>query len=115
VTYAFAGFQAPLPKETQNKSSTIPVKFMLANFQGTSLYPNVTGIRVLVSGPATATASCPYNATISAYQCQLKLPGQPGTYTLTVQQQLATDWVTLVNTQAVTGKTNANGGTITLK
>jgi hypothetical protein len=88
---------------------------MLANYAGTSLYANVTGIRVLLSGPATATASCPYNATIAAYQCQLKLPSKTGTYQLTVQQQIGSDWVALANTQTVAGKPNANGDTIALK
>jgi hypothetical protein len=88
---------------------------MLANYAGSTLYPNVTGLRAVISRPATATASCAYSATIAAYQCQLKLPNTVGTYVLTVQQQLGTDWVALANTASATGKPNANGETIVLK
>jgi hypothetical protein len=115
VTHAFAGFQAPQPKSPQKKGSSIPVKFMLANYAGSTLYPNVTGLRAIISGPATATASCAYSATIAAYQCQLKLPNTVGTYVLTVQEQLGTDWVALANTASATGTPNANGETIVLK
>jgi hypothetical protein len=38
-----------------------------------------------------------------------------GTYVLTVQQQLGTDWVALANTASATGTANANGETIVLK
>ena len=115
MTHAFAGFQAPQPKSPQKKGSSIPVKFMLANYAGSTQYPNVTGLRAIISGPATATGSCSYSATISAYQCQLKLPNTAGTYVLTVQQQLGTDWVALANTASATGKPNANSETIVLK
>ena len=60
VTYGFAGFLTPLPKATQKKGSTIPLKFVLANHVGTATYANVTGIRVRITGPASATATCPY-------------------------------------------------------
>ena len=115
VTYGFAGFQSPLPKSTQSKGSTIPVKFALADFTDTTRYPNVAGIRVEISGPANATASCPYNAAISAYQCQLKMPAKAGTYVLAAEQQLGGDWVALANTAAATDKPTANGETIVLK
>ena len=115
VSYGFVGFQSPLPKSAQNKGSTIPVKFKLANHAATTTYPNVTQLRAQIRGPATATASCAYDATISAYKCPLKLPSTRGTYVLTVQQQLDGDWVTLANTASVTGKPNANSETITLK
>jgi alpha-tubulin suppressor-like RCC1 family protein len=115
VTYAFAGFQAPQPKSPQKKGSSIPVKFMLANYAGSTLYRNVTGLRAVISGPATATASCAYSATIDAYQCQVKLPNTVGTYVLTVQQQLGTDWVALANTASAAGTPNANGETVVLK
>jgi hypothetical protein len=115
VTHAFAGFQAPQPKSPQKKGSSIPVKFILANYTytGSIQYPNVTGLRAIISGPATA--SCSYSATIAAYQCQLKLPNTVGTYVLTVQEQLGTDWVALANTASATGTANANGETIALK
>ena len=115
VTYGFTGFQSPLPKSTQSKGSSIPVKFMLANITGTTRYSNVAGIRVEISGPASATAACPYNAVISAYQCQLKLPAKAGNYVLTVEQQLGGDWVALANIASATGNPNANGETIVLK
>jgi hypothetical protein len=115
VTYAFGGFQAPQPKSQQKGGSTIPVKFTLTDFGGTTDYPSVTSVRVLMSGPASATASCAYVPISAGYKCDLKVPKTKGTYTLTIQQQVGTTWVTLANTTAIVGKPVANGISIAVK
>jgi hypothetical protein len=115
VTYAFGGFQSPQPKSQQKGGSTIPVKFKLTNFSGTTNYPNLASIRVLMSGPASATAPCTYVAISADYKCNLKVPKTKGTYTLNIQQQVDTASVTLADASAVIGMPNANGISIVVK
>lgn len=119
VTHGFGGFTAPLPRASAKKGSTLPVKFTVTDFDGIRGFTALTGLRARMVGPATASASCGYVATIAAYQCDLKTPRTSGTYRLLVEQSVVTPdgvaWVALGDSASVAGAMAGNDLEIRLR
>jgi hypothetical protein len=110
VKYNFLGFLSPIPQSTFKASSTIPVKFMLANDAGTKisdaaaqdLVASPCKVKVFFSGGTPANNCATYNATTDTFQFVLKTSKSlsSGTYTISVEVS-APDGSGLVNKETV--------------
>lgn len=112
TTPYFLGFQSPLPKATVTRGSTLPVKFELGTMDGATTYTDVTDLRVTLT-PGATDAPCTYDALVTAYRCNLRLPRQAGDYSLTIERQGDTGWAPLSDADSLTG--NGNGLPIRLR
>jgi hypothetical protein len=117
VTDAFSGFLSPLPRSSQKSGSTLPVKFTLTNWAGTS---KVKGGSVMVTaapagapaGTVATSAICAYSSSAAAWQCNLKMPAKAGTYQILVLEKVAGTWLPVGNDSK---PSSANPITITVK